>query len=315
MSVAYQSLLEYTRRMNRVLEHIDHHLDQPLELAELAAIAHFSPFHFHRLFSAWVGETLGDYLRRRRLGCAALLLAERPEATVLEIALQVGFGSGEAFSRAFKHHFQVTPSAWRRQEPARWEQRLNEVRERRLQSFRNPDQECARILSDHGRSQTLEDMTMDVTLEDIPPTRIAYMRYTGPYGPGIGTFWRETFAPWMERNGLMGEVRFGIGHDDPQITPPHKCRYDACVQVPNDFTGNGEATVTTLPGGRYAVSRFSGHVRDIPDAWTELCRDWLPRSGMQFAGGAPFERFAKDAHYDPVAGTLDCDICIPVKPL
>ncbi|WP_017904460.1 AraC family transcriptional regulator [Pseudomonas asplenii] len=315
MSVAYQSLLEYTRRMNRVLEHIDQHLDQPLELAELAAIAYFSPFHFHRLFSAWVGETLGDYLRRRRLGCAALLLAERPEATVLEIALQVGFGSGEAFSRAFKQHFQVTPSAWRRLEPDRWEQRLNEVRERRRRSFRNPDQECASILYDHGRSQNLEEMTMDVTLEDIPPTRIAYMRYTGPYGPGIGTFWRETFAPWMEDHGLVGEVRFGIGHDDPHITPPHKCRYDACVQVPDHFTDSGAATVTTLPGGRYAVARFSGHVRDFPDAWTELCRDWLPRSGMQFASGPPFERYPKNARYDPVAGTLDCDLCIPVKPL
>lgn len=315
MSVAYQSLLEYTRRMNRVLEHIDQHLDQALELAELAAIAHFSPFHFHRLFSAWVGETLGDYLRRRRLGCAALLLAERPQLSVLDIALQVGFGSGEAFSRAFKQHFQVTPSAWRRLETARWEQRLNEIRERRLQSFRNPDQEYALILSDHGHSQPLEKMTMDVMLEDIPPTRVAYMRYTGPYGPGIGTFWRETFAPWMERNGLMGEVRFGVGHDDPQVTPPNKCRYDACVQVPEDFAGSAEVTVSTLPGGRYAVARFSGHVRDFPDAWTELCRDWLPRSGMQFASGPPFERYPKGAHYDPVAGTLDCDLCISVKPL
>nr|WP_256736630.1 AraC family transcriptional regulator [Pseudomonas gingeri] len=86
----------------------------------------------------------------------------------MEIALEVGFGSGEAFSRAFKQHFGVTPSAWWRLEPARGEQRLNDIRERRLQSFRNPDQEYALILSDHGRSYTLEQMTMDVTIEDIP---------------------------------------------------------------------------------------------------------------------------------------------------
>ncbi|WP_256347557.1 hypothetical protein [Pseudomonas gingeri] len=46
----------------------------------------------------------------------------------------------------------------------------------------------------------------------------------------------------MERNGLLGEVRFGVGHDDPQITPADKCRYDACVQVPEDFAGDGDAT-------------------------------------------------------------------------
>lgn len=82
MTPAYHSLCEYTRRMNRVLEYIDQHLDQPLELADLAQIAHFSPWHFHRLFTAWVGETLGDYLRRRRLACAAQQLASRPDASI-----------------------------------------------------------------------------------------------------------------------------------------------------------------------------------------------------------------------------------------
>uniref|UniRef100_UPI00046A94D8 helix-turn-helix domain-containing protein n=1 Tax=Pseudomonas sp. PH1b TaxID=1397282 RepID=UPI00046A94D8 len=105
MTSAYHSLHEYTLRMSRVLEHIDQHLDQPLELADLARVAHFSPYHFHRLFSAWVGEPLGAYLRRRRLACGAYLLASRSQASILEIALEVGFGSGEAFSRAFKQHF------------------------------------------------------------------------------------------------------------------------------------------------------------------------------------------------------------------
>ncbi|QYG08450.1 helix-turn-helix transcriptional regulator [Janthinobacterium sp. PAMC25594] len=57
---------EYARRMNAVLDHIDHHLDTPLDLAQLADVAHFSRFHFHRVFAAWMGETLGDYARRRR---------------------------------------------------------------------------------------------------------------------------------------------------------------------------------------------------------------------------------------------------------
>src|SRR5260221_7422984 len=108
-----RSRAEYDGRMHRVLEHIDQQLDQPLNLDTLAAVAHFSPFHFHRLFAAWTGETLGDYLRRRRVEVAAMRLASQPRLTVLPAALSVGFGSAEAFSRAFKTRFGASPSAWR----------------------------------------------------------------------------------------------------------------------------------------------------------------------------------------------------------
>jgi AraC family transcriptional regulator len=90
------SLSEYEKRMHRVLEYIDKHLDQPLDLGTLAEVAHFSPFHFHRLFSAWMAETLGDYLRRRKIEVAAMRLVAQPRVPVLHIALSVGFGSAEA---------------------------------------------------------------------------------------------------------------------------------------------------------------------------------------------------------------------------
>ncbi|HAT30850.1 MAG TPA: AraC family transcriptional regulator, partial [Janthinobacterium sp.] len=69
--------------MNRVLDHIDRHLDTPLVLDDLARVAHFSPFHFHRVFAAWLGETLGDYVQRRRLAAGAGLLAARTDRSVL----------------------------------------------------------------------------------------------------------------------------------------------------------------------------------------------------------------------------------------
>ncbi|AZD20855.1 Transcriptional regulator, AraC family [Pseudomonas chlororaphis subsp. aurantiaca] len=315
MSSAYHSLHEYTLRMNRVLEHIDQHLDQPLELAELAQVAHFSPFHFHRLFTAWVGETLGDYLRRRRLACAAYQLASHPEMSILEVALEVGFSSGEAFSRAFKQHFSVTPSTWRSTEPKRWHRRLSDVRERRLRELSNPDQTHIPAFDDPDAFIHLKELTMNVILKELPPVRVAYLRYIGPYGPGIGTFWRDTVAPWMVENGLLGRVRYGIGHDDPYVTPPEKCRYDACVEVPADFKASAPAVVTTLLGGLYAVAHYQGKGPDIADAWTELCRDWLPKSGMQFDARPAFERYPVDAKYDMKTGELECEICIPVKAL
>ena len=111
--VGANSRAEYERRIHRVVAHIDRHLEEALDLDTLAAVAHFSSFHFHRLFRAWTGETLGDYVRRRRVETGALRLVTQPGSSVLEVALAVGFGSGEAFARAFKLRFGASPSAWR----------------------------------------------------------------------------------------------------------------------------------------------------------------------------------------------------------
>ena len=86
--------------MHAVIEHIDRHLDEELDLATLAGVANFSAFHFHRVFRVWTGEVLGDYLRRRRLEVAALRLRAQLQVPVLQVALGVGFGSAEAFARA-----------------------------------------------------------------------------------------------------------------------------------------------------------------------------------------------------------------------
>src|SRR5262245_9561537 len=178
--------------MHRVLEAIDRRLDQPLDLASLAGVAHFSPYHFHRVFAAWMGETLGDYLRRRRVEQAASRLAAQPRLSVLQVALSVGFGSGEAFSRAFKAHFGHAPSAWRAQRKHdQAEGKLDQARRgRRDQTAGTPNQ--------------LAGATMNVKLIERQPIRVAYMRHTGPYGEPIGRFWKEQVAPWMATDGLMG---------------------------------------------------------------------------------------------------------------
>src|SRR5262249_13952003 len=111
---ARRSEAEYQRCLHAVIEHIDRHLDENLDLATLAGIAHFSAFHFHRLFHALTHEPLGDYIRRRRLETAALRLRSQPDVPVLQIALGVGFGSTEAFARAFRTRFECTPTAWRK---------------------------------------------------------------------------------------------------------------------------------------------------------------------------------------------------------
>jgi AraC family transcriptional regulator len=282
--------------MHRVLEHIDRHLDESLDLDALAAVANFSPFHFHRLFTAWMGETVGDYMRRRRLEIAAQRLVAQPRLPVLQVALSVGFGSTEAFARAFKTRFGSTPTAWRGAQVRNRDQTKSKL-----------DQAVAGQSRNHG--------DMKVTLVDRQPTPVAYLRYVGPYGKPISEFWINKVAPWMETNGLLGQPRFGISHDDPGITASEKLRYDAAVEIPNGFAGAGDYQKTVLPGGKYAVGTFRGTDSEVGEAWAWMLRDWLPESGMQLDSRPFFEHYPVDATYDRKTGEFDVEICIPVTPL
>lgn len=302
---------EYEARMHRVVEYIDRQLDQPLNLDTIAKVAHFSAFHFHRLFVAWMGETLGDYLRRRRIEIAAMRLAAQPRVPVLHVALSVGFGSAEAFARAFRARFGCSPSAWRAQQAQQRHANRNPD-----QADRKMSQEPPAAPVEHGTSHnTHPEAFMNVKLIDRQPATVAYFRHLGPYGESIARFWQETFYPWLVTNDLLDQPRYGISHDDPGVTAQEQCRYDACVEVPPRFVLSGNAFKTTIPGGRYAVLSFKGTVAEVGGAWTALLRDWLPSSGLQLDGRPCFEYYPKGSSYDADTGIFDCDICIPVVPL
>jgi AraC family transcriptional regulator len=297
------SRAEYAERMHRVLAHIDEQIDQPLDLPRLAQVAHFSAFHFHRLFAAWMGETLGDYLRRRRLEVAALRMIAQPRVPVQSVALSVGWGSGEAFARAFKLRFGCSPSAWR-------------AMSKNDQALRNPSQARLPARADDGLSDPPSlEKPMQVQLIDREPVRIAYRRHIGPYGAPIHAFWMNEVAPWMQTHQLHQRPRYGISHDDPSITDPAQCRYDAAVEVDAAFVPGGGAFIATVPGGRYASMPFFGDSQAIGAAWQSLLRDWLAGSGLQLDARPCFEYYAPDARYEPETGRFGCDIVIPVMPL
>lgn len=302
-----RSRAEYERRMHRVLAHIDRHLDAPLDLKTLAGVAHFSPFHFHRLFAASMGETLGDHLRRRRLEIGALRLLSQPGSTVLEVALAVGFGSAEAFAHAFQARFGCSATAWRR--------RHAQAR-KADQAQRNPDQVATAAAGDApALLYPTPEHAVNVTLVDRPPVTIAYLRHVGPYGEPVLRFWQQVVYPWMVTNQLLDRPRYGMSPDDPSITAPERCRYDAAVEVPAGTPLAGASLEALIPGGRYAVLPFEGTVDTINDAWTALLRDWLPASGLQLDQRPCFEHYPAGARFDPATGVFDCEICVPVAPL
>jgi AraC family transcriptional regulator len=301
----------YVDRMHRVSEYIDQHLDQYLDLETLAEVAHFSPFHFHRLFSAWMGETLGAYLRRRRCEVAATRLLAQPRLAVLQIALGVGFGSAEALTHAFNARFGCSPTSWRLQQSA-----SHPSKSSCDQANSKTDQTRQEKSGNNGvPNSTSAEAPMQVEVIDRKPTPIAYLRYVGPYGEPIGAFWQTQAYPWMVTNGLLGQARYGISHDDPKVTAPEQCRYDAGCEIPANFVATGNALRTVIPGGKYAALKYKGVVAEFPAAWDSLLRDWLPSSGLQLDSRPMFEYYPVDSRYDPATGVLECKLCVPVMPL
>ncbi len=105
---------DYARRINRVLNYIDKHLDEELTVDALSDVANFSKFHFHRQFSHHCGISLARYIQFMRLKRASYRLAFNPTAPIIDVALDSGFENPESFSRAFKAAFGQTPSAFRK---------------------------------------------------------------------------------------------------------------------------------------------------------------------------------------------------------
>jgi len=299
---------EYERRIHRVLSYIDRHLDDPIHVATLAEQANFSAFHFHRIFSAHLGETIGNYLTRRRVEVAAARLASQPRLSVLNAALAVGFGSSEAFSRAFKKHFDCSPSTWRTESVKRYQ------KSKISQALRNPSQ-AKRPGKRYRVGMKSKSIPLAVQVIDRAPVRIAYLRYQGEFGPAVGQFWQEKVYPWLAENNLLDAPKYGIARDDPETTAKNKLRYDAGAEVAKTFVPPQNTQLDELPGGLYACAKYRGTPAEIQTGWDRLLREWLPSSGYQLDARPCFEYYSSETEGDEQTGAFTCDLCIPIAKL
>jgi AraC family transcriptional regulator len=112
MAAGLQALQGYTERINEVTQYIREHIDEPLNREVLAAVAGFSVPHFHRIFTAHVGENIASYVRRVRLERAGRKL-RMGAVDITEVALAAGYDTHAAFSKAFKQHFGLSPNEFR----------------------------------------------------------------------------------------------------------------------------------------------------------------------------------------------------------
>jgi AraC family transcriptional regulator len=274
-------------RMNRVFDYIERHLSDDLSLERLSAVAAFSRFHFHRLFRAWTGETLKDFVRRRRLEAAGMHLRFEPHDSITQVAQGVGFESPAAFTRAFRLHFGMTPSAWRFGGHALWESRL--------------------------ATSTPPSLTRyDVEVRYQPAMQVLYWRAQGDYSQTVAALWAR-FVPWTQALGLEGQTRLGMGLDDPAVTPASRCRFDACVVLPPDWRDPGlRVSRREVPAGWVAALAYDGPDTGIGKAWHQMLIDWLPNQAFTLADRPFFERYPADQPL-PSQGRVRCELCMPVQ--
>jgi AraC family transcriptional regulator len=266
----------YRDRIQRVLLYIEAHQDEALSLDELARVANFSPFHFHRIFSGMVGETVKEYLRRLRLERAAyqLRITRQP---VVRIALDAGFETHESFTRAFQTKFHSSPSEYRK----------NCCGAEASVAVMDRDPDGWPLLPADERR------CMEVQIKRLQPTRVAFVRHVGPYAE-VGKAWGR-LCGWAGPKGILGPscAFLGLSYDDPDITAPDKLRYDAAVVVGPETQGEGEIWVQEIPGGDYAVTMHRGPYEKMSETYRAIFGQWLPNSGRE-PGPAPTLEFYRN---------------------
>lgn len=317
---------EYTARINRVIDYIEHHLEDALTLETLASVACFSPYHFHRIFSAMVGETLNQFIQRVRVEKAATLLISHPHRSITDVALSCGYGSSGVFARAFKEVFGMSATQWRAGGCERFQKNGQEVTPKwTLGGEMGKDWG---ILGEHWDDVTrtqqwrirVKDMEpATVVVKEMPACHVAYVRYVGRY-QGMAEVFAQLFnklMKWAGPRGLLqdpGARWLAVYHDNPGITDDHKLRTSVCLTVPEGTRTGGEVGSMTLAGGKYAVGSFRLNAQEYAKAWYALVGGWLPESGYQPDDRHCFELFPQDQG-DCQDERHRVDICVPVRPL
>lgn len=287
----------YHRRLVRALESIAGRLERPCTVEEVAAEAAFSRFHCQRMFRAMTGESIADLTRRLRLERAAWRLRHE-SVDVTEVALDAGYNSGEAFSRAFRRGCGMSPSQYRTTwPPPKFGSPMSRVRY-------YPGEERVEVDLPSG------EINMEIRIETIDEIEVARVRHIGPYNE-VGRCFERLFEWATSVGGRPGRV-LSLSYDDPDTIAPESLRSDACLEIRTDVPPPPDITVDTLAGGRFAIYTHRGPYDGIPEAYRRLFSLWLPQSGEE-ADDRPCMEIYRNTPLDTPPAELLTDLCLPLR--
>lgn len=280
---------DYIERINKVLHFIHSHLDEKLEIETLSSLAHFSPYHFHRIIRAHINEPLMTYIMRIRLETAANLILHST-LSIKDIAYKMGYDVPSSFNKAFKKKFGVAPGEFC--------DHYTEVK----------------TINYLKQMKTLEVKKLKPKFKELKSRTVIYVNSIGPYeAQGTEKAW-EKVCEFAERNRLFGRATefIGISHDDPNLTESGKLRYDACITVSKEVRPEGEVGVKTIEGGKYAIFMHKGPYSDFEKTYDYIYGIWLSESGEEVRDAPCFEKYLNSPDKTKPE-KLKTEIYIPVK--
>ncbi len=249
MNIQKNNKAFYVERLNLIVEYIHNNLDGKIDIKTLAELSNFSPFHFHRISRALLGEPIGAYISRTRVETAAKMI-RYTDLDMESIAYNVGFETPSSLSKKFKSHFGVSPTAYRKDKI---------------------------YLKKHVNTMETTLNLKKPKIMDIEDKQCIYYRMQGAYATlDYSSAWPKLWAVVKaQKLFTKGIEHIGLPHDDPKVTNDEKIRYDACLAIHKEAKPTGDIGVKTLKGGKYAVFLYQGSYSRFADVYDHMFNDWL----------------------------------------
>jgi AraC family transcriptional regulator len=300
----------YKARIDRVIQYIESNLSHSISLSEVAKISHFSDYHFHRIFTAIMDETVNDFIVRRRLERAVCFLIFKTDQSITQVALDNGFSSSANFSKAVKLYFGFSPSEIRNPDKVK-NSKIGKIYSKYGKEFNPSDLYPSRITNGVVKPN-LKDTNMKIEVKELEGYRVCTLPSTRGYElDGIYEAW-DKLIDWAVNNGIKPDEqkRFAFAFDNPTVTPIDKCRYDASIVIGDDVKVNSPFASSEIPKGKYAVLYFKGNPEDTIKVQLGMYSDWLPNSGFEPDNFPMLEHYLNDARVD---GYIEMEIHVKLK--
>jgi len=291
---------EYLRRISHVLDFIEKNLDANLSLENLSRKARYSPFHFHRVFSALIGENLNKFVTRKRVERIASVLLVEHNRSIKELAYTYGFNSESSFSRTFKQFYGISPTAFK----SKGKDTLSKIG---IEPF-----PLEKYICSIDEIKKWLDMNAQMEIKQLQEIKLLGIMQIGEFEK-VGSLF-ERLMLWGAQKGILPHPGFKaitLYHDNPNVTQMDRSRYSTCITLDRDIDGEGEIRPLSIEKGSYAVGRFEIDGKDIPKAWESMLI-WVLENGYRFRDGDYFEAYLNDHRTHPEE-KLIIEINIPVE--